>query len=58
MSTTKKDNDYFVDPFGTSAKTPDGKPPGSDGVKVTISDNNGGHVSGTYTSGQFVKDKK
>lgn len=54
MADVKKDGAYFVDRTGTSALTPDGKPPAA-GTQVKISDNQGGHVQGVWQGGQFVK---
>jgi hypothetical protein len=57
MSDVKKDGGYFTDRNGMSFQTPDGKPPANDGVKIQISNQNGGHSSGTWSGGQAGKDK-
>jgi hypothetical protein len=58
MSDVKKDGSYFQDRQGLSFQTPDGKPPANDGVRIKISDNSGGHTTGTWSGGQVIPDKK
>ena len=57
MSDVKNNGGHFTDRNGLPFQTPDGKPPANDGVKIKISDGNGGHSSGTWTSGQASKDR-
>jgi predicted lipoprotein with Yx(FWY)xxD motif len=57
MSNVIKEGDYLKDRNGTLAQTADGKPPATYDMPVKIGDNNGGHVSGRWINGQFVKDR-
>jgi hypothetical protein len=58
MSDVKKEGDWFSDRNGKSFQTPDGKPPGNDGVKIRIGNDNGGSSPGTWSGGQTNPDKR